>query len=141
MKTKISRLAFLFLLATATFAADRDADFYKVPKYKIGNVVNIVVTTATRDTHYNPEEKCDTFVMTPELARDFFSHARVVSRAHDLHSDISSCESEGAVEFSNGDKGHWTISRGGVGEMSISNDSAKDKLICLHCDKCEDWGL
>ena len=131
-----SVLTCLFWLTNAASASDRDAEHYK-----IGKIAKITITNATERSDYDPQETCETFVMTTPLIKYFFSHAKVTSaNYHHYRDDLSSCSSEGTVEFLNGDKGHWTISRNGVGQMSILNrEKIKDDVIYLHCNKCENW--
>jgi len=124
------------LLNTAVLASDQEAEHYKIRK-----IAKITITNATERSDYNPQETCETFVMTPRLVKYFFRHAKVTSaNYHHYRDDLSSCSSEGTIEFSDGDKGHWTVSRNGVGLMSILNrKELKGDVIYLHCDKCEDW--
>ena len=129
---------FLLGVSVGVSASEKDAELYKLQK-----IAKITITNPTERSDYNPEETCESFVMTQKLAKDFFRHAKVTSaNYHHYRDDLSSCSSEGSVEFSNGDKGHWTISRNGVGLMSILNrEELKSDVIYLHCDKCENWNL
>lgn len=138
MKKCLSLLACSILLANTVLASEQDAEHYK-----LGKVAKVTITHASIQSDYNPQETCETFVMTTRLIKYFFSHAKVTSENYHHYQDsLSSCSSEGTIEFSSGDKGHWTISRNGVGLMSILNkEEIKNDVIYLHCDKCEDWNL
>lgn len=78
-------LVCLFLHENTALASDKDAE-----QYRIGKVVNITITKATERSDYNPQETCETFVMTKRLVKYFFRHAKVTSaNSHHYSDDLS----------------------------------------------------
>lgn len=117
----------------------QDMKDYSVPFYKIGKIKEIIVETPSGKNHYEPKEDCSDWKMTPARAKYFFKHPEHVSRNAFWHDyTYSSCYSKGAVKFSNGDEGSWTIYRPGTGYIELTKGKSKGKLLHLFCQKCED---
>lgn len=144
MIKKLILTAILSLIVCIGLATEpKDDPNYSIPSsYKITKVVKVTITAASIRNDYDPEEDCSTFVVTPKLVTFFFNHSQTVSQAYRMHqSDFTSCESQGLVEFENGDEAKWSIQRGGIAFLSVLHGKFKDKVIILRCRKCEDWGL
>jgi hypothetical protein len=141
MIRKLILIAVLSMLACISIAVEPKDDPDHL-KYKMTKVVNVTVTTASTRSDYDPEEDCATFVIKPKLATFFFNHSRPVSNWDRMHLyDFSSCYAKGKVKFANGDEATWTIQRGGIAFIGMLHGELKDKVIILHCEKCEDWDL
>lgn len=133
-------VVFSLAFTGAAHAVEKDA--YAVPKYKIGKVSAIKVTSASIHGDYDPKEDCTSFQMTPKKARFFMSHANPIS-PHAAANDytFTSCYSEGTVKFVNGVEAIWLINHGGTGSMSLKSGVKKGELINLHCQRCDDMDM
>lgn len=118
----------------------QDASYYKAPAFTPPAIARIEVAKPSQKSDAGAEEDCSGFVITPQLAREFFSHAQAVSEHRRMHElDWSACYAEGRVKFVDGRSGSWMIARYGVGALTLSSGRFKDKTIFLHCARCEEW--
>lgn len=124
---------------TAEEKIAEDKENFSVPLYKIGKIKEILVTTASGKTDYEPKEDCSDWKMTQKRARYFFRNPEHVSNNAFWHDyTYTSCYSKGSIKFMNGDEGTWTIYMYGRGTLLINNGKQKNKLIHLYCKKCDD---
>lgn len=139
----LSALILLMTYAgTCSSQGEVEPDNLKLHHYKISAIKQVAVTRSTVLQDSSPTEECHAYNLTPKRVTYFFKNAREVTRrdAMHLYTD-STCHGTGTVTFSNGDRATWTISRGGVGYLGLTNGRFRDKLIALYCHKCDaqDW--
>ena len=144
---------FLFFLSASPGIAEDSKDYskytdptyddpdYAIPSpYKLTRIKKIIITKPSSKTNPNADENCAQFIITRKRVTFFFKYARTISNASWMHDyPLSYCTAEGTIQFVNGDKASWTLMRNGTAIMEIENGSFKDKLIFLHCRKCEEW--
>jgi len=78
-------------------------------------------------------ENCEGFQLSESALRNYFSKAKLTNENDAHHTlDWSACYASGTVEFRDGKKGEWSVSRYRLGEVSIEQ-GGKFTLYCPSC--------
>lgn len=97
---------------------------YSIPVAFAGNAsprsivtIKIDETGKSEDETKNVQQGCQTFAITTDDVKDFFSKSYPVPLKFNTHDRYSPCYSKGTIEFNDNTRGTWKIYSSGGGTL------------------------